>query len=370
MLLLLLACTGKGPAASDTATGPTGDDTGTPVDTQDTGPTSVALAGQLVLPEDTKVGASLTVGAVRITFGDGPAIGETLAATAADPSAPFTLELPASLSAQPALEADLQGTTGALFVLHAFEDTNGDGAWSEGEPLRGLAMDRFLAWIQDLPGVEDGWQLVDLGLAGQYAPNRCSLDSTVPLTWRAEEGYPLWTGLTEGEEIRLRGLPARLTIEGTIASVPEGVRGLVSLPYATVTGDAPDELPIFDLPAEAGPFSVELEAEPPDSHDLGSDPDWRYALELNLLYEDLDSDEAWSWGDAYEGSSTCVDDHWVYTRYTREVSSYRGYRFLDCYEGNVGWRLARTDEDTGAAVFLSSEEATRVVVDPTSCRLD
>ena len=64
-------------------------------------------------------------------------------------------------------------------------------------------------------------------------------------------------------------------------------------------------------------------------------------------------------------ATTCLDGEVVYTRYTRELDSYRGWRFLDCYSGTVGWRATRTDPDTGALAFLSPAEAAALTVDTT-----
>lgn len=338
---LVAACAGPSgdPQPGDTSTGDSApaDDTAPP--------TPVELHGTTVLPEDTTLVEPLTAAAVLIRFGDGPVVDATLVSTPVEADGSFTLVLP-----EGAPEADLGAldpnadpvVTGALYAVLAFEDADGDGAWAEGETVRGLAMDGWLIWT-------DAWRLADLGMAGQYAANRCLLDTTVPLSWR--EGYPHYSALEAGVTVPLRGLPARLTLGGTMEG--EGYLGLAAVPYAALTGA---DLPVaFDVPF-APTFSVSLDEAPPADADQGSDPDWRWTVHMPVLYTTTD----WS---TWDGASACSGDDPVYVRYTRPVTTYRGYRFLDCYDGNVGWRVARSDPEIGT-VYLASAAAAALSVGP------
>ena len=298
----------------------------------DSGPTDSepsVLAGTTVLPEDTTRTAPLTAAATLVRFGDGPQIGGTLTSAPVGEDGTFTLTLPGAAPEGDVTTLDAHAdpvVTGALYAVVVFEDSDGDGGWTEGETLRGLAMDTWLSWT-------DAWQLVDLGFSGQYAANRCLLDSTVPLAWR--EGYPRFSPLDAGVSVPLRGLPATLVLGGTMSGT--GYAGMAGVPYAAVAGE---DLPVaFDVPF-ASTFSVSLTDAPPDDTDYGSDPDWRWTVHLPVVYVTDD----WT---AWDGATACAAGLPVYARYTRAVTTYRGYRFLDCYQGNVGWRMARSDADLG-----------------------
>jgi hypothetical protein len=327
------------------------------------------------VPEGTQLEGEAMLSLVHVSFGDGPAIGRTVA------SATLALEGVRMDLPWPPPEDDAVdlggsgGISGALYALVAHRDEDGDGAWGEGERVLGIAMDRWLLFVHSIEDdhghcVVNTWREVDLGIAGQYEPNRCALDTTWPLEWMTDQGYPVYfQPYDDPIELPLRGLEAGLELEGSVVDQPEEPLRLAALPYPHFTERSVE--PGFDLALEQGGerFTASLSEEPPVEDDVGSDPDWRYTMHLLLPYADADTSGAWSDGDELEGASTCLEGELAWARYTRAVSSYRGYRFLDCYSGTVGWRVAHYG-DSGGVEYLGSEQARRLMLDFPGCRLD
>ncbi len=337
------------------------------------GPVGAAVEVAVSLAEDTELVEAATLGLVFTRFGEGPALGETLASAPAALGT-VSLQLPAAppLEQLALLDHQGDGVQGALYLPVVFVDQSADGAFQEGEPLLGAALDRWLLWHErdqvDTAGPQT-WRLVDLGISGQFEPNRCALDSTWPLEWFLDSGYPQLYELSDGLEILLRGLTASAQLAGAVQGLPEGDWRLAGLPYPHFTERSMEAVLDVEVPEGQGSFSVQLEQAPPDEHDVGADPDWGYTMHLLLLYGDSDGSGGWSEGDELEGSTTCSQGETTWARYTRPVDSYRGYRFLECYGGTVGWRAART-ADSGAVLYLSSAEASQLVLDGADCRVD
>ncbi len=329
----------------------------------------------IVEVDDAAVGTPTTLALVHVGFGDGPLVGDTLVsvpATVGDQALPLPSEVPddhlAELSPQDAIG-------GALYMVVVFWDQDEDGVFSEGERMYGVAMDRWVLWLDtdcwecDTDQPVDSWQVVDLGIAGQYAPNRCALDASWPLEWMQDQGYPVYHDLDESISVVLRGGESDLELAGDVVDLSQDALQLAALPYPWLNHR--DAESAFDqaLAPDQDSFTANLSSEPPEEDDVGSDPDWRYTMHLVLPYTDVDGSGGWTLGDTVEGSSTCVGGELAWARYTRAVSTYRGFRFLDCYQGNVGWRLAHYDEE-GSIEYLSSEQAQQLQMDFTSCRLD
>ncbi|MDP2316595.1 MAG: hypothetical protein Q8P41_27120 [Pseudomonadota bacterium] len=362
--------TGGGDADTDTdADSDTDTDADTDTDTDTDPPEPQTLAGVVTIPAGAARSGGETVAVVRIVFGDGPLVGATLASAVVGGDGAFALEIPGAPADTDltALERDAPDLRGALYAIVAFADTDGDGAWAEGENLLGLAMDTWLAYTVGDAAWPAGWWLADLGLAGQHAPNRCLLDTTAPLAWR--DGYPLASDLSDGVVVPLRGLSAPLDLAGTVGTLPAGVAHLAALPYEGVFDVTQVYPAAADIPVATGPFALTLVDPPPADTDYNSDPDWRYTVHLNVLYTDRDGTGGWTVDDPLDGGTTCLDGALVYARYTRPLSTYRGYRFLDCYDGTVGWRAVRTDAASGAAVYLTAAEAASLVMEPEDCRV-
>ncbi len=323
--------------------------------------------------EGTAFGAPLTAAAVAFRFGEGPATGATLAsarlgAPSLRDTARARLALPETAPARDL--ADLGAdATGAVYALLVFEDADGDGAWTEGETLAGLATDRWLLWIAVPPDagagaglLERGWNLVDLGLQGTYEDDRCLLDTDVVLDWR--EGWPRAADPADAVAVALHGLPASLSLAGEVALEAFEDDALAAIPYQRLAGtdDALD--PFFDVPLRDGAFAATLDAAPPDAADVGADPDWRYALGYPLAYRDAAGD-GWSPDDPLSGATPCHEGRPVAVRYTRPVRSWKGWRLLDCYGATVGWRAVVQDPDTGQPRFLDAEAAATLRLDGT-----
>ena len=359
LLLALLACHPfSGGKAADTG------DIGDAGDTADTSQEPPHLLGAVEAPEDTNLDLDLSVAAVLLTYGDGPVVGETLAAAALDGAA-FDLFFPAL---PPKADVGSLGgtTTGAIYGLVAFEDSDGDGAFEEGEHVAGVTFERALVWLED-PGDSDlssGWSLLDLGMAGQYELHRCFSDSSRPLGWR--DGFPVVHDLGESVSIALHGLTATVRLAGAVSSLPDGITGMVGLPWQALSGA---DLPaVFDLPIDGLTFEQALSQEPPASMDIGSNPDWRYVLAVPLLYQDDDGDGIYGSGDGLDPATACYGNSQVYARYNRPIHTWQSARLLDCYGGNVGWRAVTLDPEDGWASYLSAAEAADLLVDGDLCR--
>ncbi len=373
LLLSLLAGCHCGPAPESEPPSESGESG----DTEDSG--VIAPVEILVVveePEDTLVHAPPALAVVQVGFGDGPSIGATIAAATGDGTETLALPDTAPPEHLEALGNLYLPVSGALYMIIAFED-DGDGAYQEGERVLGVAMDRWVMWYELDLGIDDSggatpvrsWRVVDLGIAGQYAPNRCALDTSWPLEWMMDLGFPQYHPVDEPITVTLRGLEADLSLAGNIVDLPEDPLRFAALPYPHV-GEREVQAG-FDQSVGAGQasFEAELVEAPPAEDDVGADPDWRYTMHLLMPYADSDGSGAWNLDDELEGSATCLDGEHAWARYTRPVSSYRGFRFLDCYSGTVGWRLVRY-ADSGGVEYLSSSQAEQLVLDFTDCRLD
>ena len=369
--LLASACTGGEPSDKGVVL-----DTGDP-GSDDTGeaPTGPSLTGAVLVPEDTTRDGALTAGLVRVVFGDGPLVFETLAHAPVDEAGAFALsweeDAGASVAASPG--NDQPELLAAFYLPLVYEDADGDGAWTAGEVVIGAGLERFVAWLGGTvpEGWPAGWSTVDLGMSGQYKPNRCLMDSSLVMTAREDEDYPVFTELSEGVEVRLRGLPAVLSLGGEMSDLGAEHERFLAISYQAIAeGPLADYPPVFDVAAGNGPFEVALSEAPPEAEVWSNDASWRYSVHVPLLYADLDGSGAWTAeADQLTAASTCTDGVWAYARHTWPVVDYRGLRLLDCYQGQVGWRMAYTDPDSGSSTYLDSAGSLDLVVDPGSCSL-
>jgi|GEM_PF-2871588 len=358
--LLLSACTGPG------------DDTGSV-------PWAYAIAGQAVDVEDTRRPDALRAAAVLVRFGiefqEDLETGEGVSQDEVNPDGTFVLglaEAPPEEHLGPLSNVYDDALVGALYWVMVYEDDDRDGAFTAGvDRVAGGDMDRWLIYLDqaDNPEAEAwprGWSLVDLQLSGQYEPNRCLFDSTEPLLWMTGLGLePEFHELASDVEVPLAGLTASLTMGGQVGILADGV---VALPYQhLVQGVDLDK--VFDTPVDANAYLGTVTEPPPDSHYVNSDPDWTYTYALPVPYSEATRDGAYSTADDLENATLCVGDEQVYLRYTRPVTTYRGYRFLECYGGTAGWRLATTDPESGAPLFWTSAQALDADLDPQVCPL-
>ncbi|MFT5681470.1 MAG: hypothetical protein ACI8RZ_002376 [Myxococcota bacterium] len=359
--LLLIGCGDKDPAdtAPSTATVDSGDSAVPAVDP--------VITGTVTLPEDTVMPAEVTVGVVHLRFNWGPSVEGTLVSTVADKDGSFTLELPnkpLSISIY-GLEDKLK-IDGATHFLIAFEDTNKDGAFDEGEPLLGSPFETMVVYLESSPtmpkGWTEGWSLVDSGMSGPYETGNCLLDTDSPLTWRDYAGYPVFSLITDPVEIPLFGLTASLTLSGTAV----GVDHLGVFAYQELNGEA-DIAPFADV-ASSKAFSVTLTDAPPQEAWITADPDSNYALGIPIAYTDADKSGDYTEGDERSNLTTCLDGEDAIARYTKPVTTWRGWRLMECYEANAGWRLVTQASDTGWKLFRTSQEATTLHIEDGACR--
>ena len=357
------------------------DDTAPPADTDDTGTPllPVALHGRVDWPAGATPDADLVVAAAHTTWqADTVTFGATIAGAEVAADGSFTIELPARppsdalVRPSPTEHPDL---VGALYLLTAFVPaTTGSVFFAEGRPIRGMAFDRLLVWLDpdtlgdaDWPG---GWTLMDTGLAGSYNPPACLVGTTQPLLWRWADGYPTVHPIDEDDlVIGLRGASAPLTVAGAVSLGAGAPDRLAGVPQQVALGESTSLEPVLDVDLSGDTFSTVLSEPPPLTHNLGGESAWQVTLAYLLQYTD-NGDGRWTLagdGAATVTQSACADGSAVYLRYTRDVETWRGMRLLECQGGQVGWRLLTLDP-TGATYAAVSREASAALTVSSACR--
>lgn len=375
-LTLLLACGDK----PDTATPDTGTDTDTtPVDTADTGgsggPQLGSISGDVILPEGAASTGGLTLGLVHIDFGDAD-LTDTLATTAVSAGGSYTIDLDAP--PDDALIQELEpynapGMMGAAFLPLVFID-DGDGRFLYGEQVAGGTLSQVLFWLEgDVPEpFVYGWNLIDTGLSGTYETGNCIYTTSNPLYWRREynRSYPAALDLGAAVDVTLYGLEAELDLAGTTAGLEDDER-LSLLSYQTLFSGSKKETwpPLRDLTLSEGTFSASFSGPPGENFDISADPSWGYALGFGVVYTDADGDKAYSDGEASASASLCVNNSLAALRYTWPVTTYRGWRLMECYTVQAGWRVVTRETNGQWAASRTNAESLKVVVDEAECSL-
>ena len=376
LLLGLMACTGDNP--SETGPDQT-EDTGTDTDT-DTGqppPQTGTLYGNIVLP----VGAAgavpdLKLGLVGIEFSDGDTT-ETIAITPVEIGGSYTLALttppPAALLTE--LEDTIYpGLMGAPFLLLAFSDTDDNDRFIPGERIAGGSLSRLVFWLEgDVPdGFVEGWNLIDTGLSGPYETGNCLLNTTSPIVWRSElnRNYPAVYGFDEPVDIPLYGVEVGLSIGGVAVGLDAGDR-LSLVPYQTLYEDpAKEPLPtLAELSLKGGTFSADFREPLEARYDVSPDPAWGYGLAFGVVYQDADSSGDYTPGEASTDASLCVNNSLAALRYTSPVANYRGWRLMECYQVQAGWRIVTRLSSGNWVRARTDEEAAGLVIDRDICSL-
>ena len=376
LLLLGSACADK---AKDSPADSAPDDTTDSVPPDDTGPDIVPrtgdISGSITLPEGVTEAATIKVALVRIEYGDGPDLRETLAVTGALNSAgaaDYTLSLRERPPDEAISELD-DGLWGALYIPLVFVDQDDNGSFVSGERIAGGGLSRLVVWLEGaLPdGVPLGWSVVDTGLSGSYETGNCLLDTTSPLSWREpfNKDYPAFYGLDEPVEVSLRGLLADVVVGGQVAGLEEGTR-VALLPYQVVyAGEPLDKFPsLGDLALDkAGRFSRLLDTEPDTGLDVAPDPAWDYALSFAVTYTDADGSGGYSTGEAAGDASLCSGNSLAAVRYTWPVREYRGWRLMECYDVVAGWRVVTRNSGGVWVSNRTAAESEALQIDETIC---
>ena len=348
LLLLLSAC-----KRDDVDTGDTG--------VSDTDTTVVyehGFHGFARKADDVSRPGDLRVALVRVVDATAWEVDLTLASTELGGTGVFRIDLlpegppaehlgPLDAEAHPGLE-------GALYLPVVHVDDDRDELYLAGEATVGLHRSSWLVWSAgELPaGWPEGWSLVDLHLA--------------------DAGEPTFEPLSTEVEIHLVGLEAELTLAGGWAEAAEtpGL-GLAGVDHHLVLSGKGDDFPVLDAALDTGVFEVDLVQRPPGEHWFTHGATGlRYALDANLVYEDLDEDDSWSEGDALTGTTTCHDGAPVYDRYLAAPSTVAEAAILDLLGWQAGWRAVQLDGSDVPSVELGSAEARALSLDPEGCVLD
>ena len=384
-LLWLAACstpaTPKAPGSGETVA-PGANHTGAPDsgDGTDTGsePPPVRLTGQVAWPDNGTPDPVLGLAATHTTWlADTVSFGATLVGVEVAPDGRFTLELPARPPAgqlgHPA-PSDHPELVGSVYMLTAFlPTTTGALHFAEGRTIRGMAFHRLLVWLDPQTlgdsGWPGGWSLVDTGLQGAHNPPACLTGTTQPLMWRWQDGYPVFHEVDEALVMPMRGAEAPLHLSGTVSGSLSGTDRLAAIPQQVALGESTTLEPPLDVDLTGGSFSATLSEAPPLSHNTGGDTSWQVTLAYLLQYAD-DGDGHWSLsedGEATTAYSACAGGRATYLRYTRDVTTWRGIRLLECQNGRAGWRLLTLD-DTGGTYMALDDAASLELVVSADCR--
>jgi hypothetical protein len=379
-LLLLVACQttpgGKGPAPTDdTGVGVDSaapDDTGGDPRPDDTGsPTPIVVTG-VVSAGDLPDG--LQVSLVPALFGLGPELLAPLATTTPDPTGAFAFSLPPEPPNGHKYEVgefqplDVFGTT---YLVIASIDADGDG-FTAGDPILGVALDGLVVWTDATAaekGWPTGWSVVDTGLSGTYGSGRCFSDTDLPLQWRREAPYPVFAAVDDAPvTVPLLGQPRALSLSASVSGVPEGSDRMGLLDYREVFQGIPGLDLATDDARPATTWDVDLTTAPDPSADLVSNATQAYALYVPLAYADVDASGGWTVGDTPDGSTLCSEaGDRLLVRYTREPTSWQGYKLLDCRAGTAGWRVVSRASDGNWSVYLDDAAVAAAAVDPSRC---
>lgn len=242
----------------------------------------------------------------------------------------------------------------ATYFPMAFDDEDEDGAYTEGEPIVGLSLDRWLMWVEG-PGPEgwpQGWTVID--------PNLDQADAD-----------PSFLGISAESEVVLRGLEnTSLTIAGTWeAPTPHATLGLAGIDYHWVSEGEGDDRTVFDESLADGSFDVDADRRPSATHffehpALGL----RYALEAPLVYDDDDGSGAWSPEEGWTGATACYEGQPVLLRYLEPPVFMGQAQALETRGWSAGYRLFTGYDGVDLGTELTVAQAQSLVLD-TDCTL-
>lgn len=328
----------------------------------------VDTSGLAAAPDDVQVSL------VPVLFGLGPELLEPLATTTPDDAGAFSFTLPTEPPNGHRYEIgefQPRDVFGATYFALAWRDLTGDGRTAD-DPILGIALDGLVVWADDTAldeGWPAGWSVVDTGLVGTYANSRCFSDTDLPLQWRRESPYPAFSAVPDATvTVPLIGVPRALSLTAPVAGVPASSDRLGLLNYREVfQGEVGLALPA-DEPVPAETWSLALATAPDPAEDFVSTEDQEYALFVPLTYADADASGSWTEGDAPDGTTLCsADGDRLMLRYTRETSTFQGYKFLDCRDGSAGWRVVQRQSSGLWADYLDDSGVAGTQVDPSVC---
>ncbi len=361
LLTLLAAGLGLVGCKPDPHTGDTGPEDTQIVDT-DTGVVfEYGFQGYTQLPDGAERPGSVKIGLVfLVKVQEDGALdpGTTLASTEISGSGVFRVDLlpegPPQAQKWPPDPMSWPLLQTATYFPMAFDDQDGDGVYTEGEPIVGLSLDRWLMWAEG-PGPEgwpQGWTVMD--------PH---LDQP--------DAEPSFLGISAESEVVLRGLEApSLTVGGTWeASTPHATLGLAGVDHHWLSEGEGDERTVFDESLADGHFEVDVDRRPPASHffehpDLGL----RYALQAPLVYDDADSSGAWSPDEGWTGATACHEGQPVLLRFLEPPTFMDQAMALETRGWNAGYRLFTGYDGVDLGTELSAAQSRALVLD-TDCTL-
>lgn len=238
---------------------------------------------------------------------------------------------------------NLPGVRAAWYVPTLHLDEDQDGLQNGDEPYLGFGTTwaLFLEGVGDtppLPGLANGWNAIELDVTGG------DFEVADPLM------ILLDTNLLPNELLSLAG--------GTSVALSRSAR-LGVYPSGVFEGDTSLD-GLYDEPASVE-WEIVLDGPPPDDHFVDLDGLWG-ALELGLVYEDLDSDTRLGGGDL-PSHPLCAEGHTLGLLYLPAPTDLTLAASFTIYGFQPGWLGTALDEE-GLAPFTADQ---LLVLDIGSC---
>jgi hypothetical protein len=236
-----------------------------------------------------------------------------------------------------------------LWAPFLFQDSNGDDAFTEGETITGFSMNWLVYSTLDVPefNITQGWGAIEMTFT-EEPPTSVDL-----------ENVPLDANLTVVDSVTIGGSFDTALGDKRIAFVP------------IEANDASQVVAVVDEVA-TNPWTVTFSGAPPESHYNDGEDEFQMAMEIPLVYEDVNGNGAFEIEDMMDESSVstvCYDGmggmtpQSIVAVYSSPPTDFRAAMYLRMYNLGCGWSIMiNTDSDP---IFLSSQDHNNMVIDST-----